>query len=136
MKNLLLLSALVCSAAACAHSRSQAVYAADTSNLLASRNDQLQACYNAALQTQPNAAGIVTVKFAVVPTSGEIKEVTIDPTHTTAPEALDKCVLEAMNGLALAPSDRNEGRATFSYEFKLNPPAAPAQPVESAQTSS
>lgn len=132
MKSFLLASLLA--AGACAHARTQPVYAADTTNLLQTKNGELTACYNEALKTEPTAAGIVTVKFTVEPTSGIIKDATIDPTKTTAPESLDKCVLTAMNGLTLAPSDRNEGLATFSYEFKANPPPPPADAVPTVAT--
>jgi len=122
-----LLLAGVLAGTACGTARSQQVYAADAGRLLESRNDQLQRCYNEALKTQPDAKGTVTVKFVVEPKSGAIKDATVDPARTTAPEALDRCVLDAMAGLTLAPPDRNEGRATFVYEVKANPPpAAPA----------
>jgi len=130
----LLLASLV-AATACAHSRSQPVYAADTTALLETKSGELQACYNEALKTEPTAAGVVTVKFTVEPTSGLIKDATIDPTKTTAPESLDKCVLTAMNGLTLTPSDRNEGLATFTYEFKANPPPPPADAAPTQATS-
>jgi len=122
----LLLLAGVLAGTACGTARSQQVYAADANRLLETRNDELERCYNEALKTEPNAMGTVTVKFMVEPTSGQIKEATIDPTKTTAPEVLDRCVLGAMTGLTLAPPDRNEGRATFVYEFKANPPPAAA----------
>jgi hypothetical protein len=120
---------LVCmlGAAACGTARSQAVYAADASRLLETRNGDLQRCYNEVLKAQPGAAGIVTVSFVVVPSSGTIKDATIAPGQTTAPDALGRCVLDAMVGLNLTPPDRNEGHATFVYEFRPSPSAPAAK---------
>lgn len=121
----LLMFACMLGGAACGTARSQAVYAADASRLLETRASDLQRCYNEVLTTQPGAAGVVTVKFLVLPSSGTIKDATIDRSQTTAPDVLDRCVLDAMVGLNLTPPDRNEGHATFMYEFKPGP-AAPA----------
>jgi hypothetical protein len=120
----LVILACILGAIACGTARSQAVYAADVSRLLETRNRDLQRCYEEVLKTQPAAAGIVTVKFLVLPSSGTIKDATIDRAQTTAPDVLDRCVLDAMVGLELAPPDRNEGRATFMYELKPSPAAA------------
>ena len=129
MKKLMLLACLL-GGAACGTARSQAVYAADASRLLETRSGDLQRCYNEVLKTQPGAGGIVTVKFLVQPSSGTIKDAAIDRSQTTAPDVLDRCVLDAMVGLALAPPDRNEGHATFTYEFKPSP-AMPAAKTSS-----
>lgn len=123
MTRFLLLAGLF-GGAACGGARSQAVYAADASRLLETRTGDLQRCYNEALKVQPAAAGVVTVQFVVQPASGVISDATIDRTRSTAPDALDRCVLDALAGLALTPPDRHEGRATFTYEFKPTPPAA------------
>lgn len=118
------LSAALASTAACAGpSRNVASYRDDTASLLETRNPELKACYEAALQTDTKLAGTVTVQFVVQGESGTIKNPTIDPTRSTATPALGECVLKAINGLVLAPPDRNEGRATYTYEFR--PDAAP-----------
>jgi hypothetical protein len=116
----LVILACVLGGAACGTARSQAVYAADASRLLETRNSDLQRCYNEVLKTHPGAAGVVTVKFVVLPSSGTIKDATIDRAQTTAPDVVNRCVLDSMVGLDLAPPDRNEGHATFVYEFKPN----------------
>jgi hypothetical protein len=64
------------------------------------------------------------VQFIVQKATGVIADPRVDPTRSSAPPALGQCVVKAIDGLALAPPDRNEGRATFTYEFK--PVAAPA----------
>jgi len=118
------LSAALASVAACAGpSRNVAAYRDDTASLLESRSPELKACYEAALQTDSKLAGTVTVQFVVQGESGAIKNPTIDPTRSTATPALGDCVLKAINGLVLAPPDRSEGRATYTYEFR--PDAAP-----------
>lgn len=62
-----------------------------------------------------------TLKFVVEKESGLISQAAINPAKTTAPFALGQCVLHAIDGLKLAPGDRNEGQATFVYEFKPTP---------------
>ncbi|MEO7733248.1 MAG: AgmX/PglI C-terminal domain-containing protein [Kofleriaceae bacterium] len=118
------LGAALASIAACGgSSRNVASYRDDTASLLETRNPELKACYEAALQADTKLAGTVTVQFVVQGESGTIKNPTIDPTRSTATPALGECVLKAINGLVLAPPDRNEGRATYTYEFR--PDAAP-----------
>jgi predicted membrane-bound mannosyltransferase len=116
---------LLASAAACGGtSRGLEAYRADANKLLETRSAELARCYNAALKTDATLAGTVTVQFVVEKQTGAIKDVKVDPAKTTAPEVLDNCVLNTIAGLVLAPPDRNEGRATFVYEF--GPPPAPA----------
>jgi hypothetical protein len=124
-----LIATLVATVAACGGtSRNVAVYRADTANLLESRSAELRTCYENALVTDTSLAGTVTVQFVVRPDSGRIENPTIDPTRSTATPALGECVITAINGLVLAPPDRNEGRATYTYEFRpdATPTAVPA----------
>jgi hypothetical protein len=123
------LGAALASITACAGpSRNVAAYRDDTASLLETQTPALKACYEAALQTDTKLAGTVTVQFVVQGESGAIKNPTIDPTRSTATPALGECVLKAINGLVLAPPDRNEGRATYTYEFRpdATPTVAPA----------
>lgn len=117
-------------AAACggAH-RNLAAYRADTNQLLASREPQIKACYDDALKVDGKLAGTVTVQFIVEKKTGAITNAAIAKDRTTAPPLLGDCVLKAMDGLVLAPGDRNEGRATFVYEFKPTTPPAAAPPA-------
>ncbi|MBC7978773.1 MAG: AgmX/PglI C-terminal domain-containing protein [Myxococcales bacterium] len=124
-----LAAALLASIAACAGpSRNVAAYRADTASLLESRRPELRACYEQALAGDTQLAGTVTIQFTVQSESGVIKNPTIDPTRSTATPALGACVIKAIDGLVLSPPDRNEGRATYVYEFRPDAPptAAPA----------
>ena len=100
--------------------REVATYRADTQQLLATHDDQLKSCYERALQANPQLAGKVTVHFVVERKTGAITKVDVD----AAPDALAQCVLDGVKGLVLAPADRNDGDATFVYDFE----PAPATP--------
>jgi hypothetical protein len=122
-------AAALASVAACAGpSRTVAAYRTDTASLLDSRGPELKRCYEAALATDTQLAGTVTIQFTVQSESGVIKNPTIDPTRSTATPALGACVIQAIDGLVLSPPDRNEGRATYVYEFRPDAPptAVPA----------
>lgn len=121
----LIAAGLLASAAACSGTaRGLEAYRADTDRLLATRGAQLRSCYDDALKTDDKLAGTVTVQFVVQKATGVIANPTVDPNRSSAPPVLGQCVVKAIDGLALAPPDRNEGRATFTYEFKPTP--APA----------
>lgn len=95
-------------------------YRTDTQHLLETRNAQLASCYDAALKADSKAAGTVAITFVVQKKTGQIANAAIDPAKTTAPQAVGVCVLQAVQGLVLAPADRNEGHATFVYDFKTS----------------
>lgn len=103
--------------------RSPEDYQKDTSALLASKNDQIKQCYDAALKQDPKMAGIVTVTFTVKSETGQIMDAAVDPGKSTAPEALGQCVVNAINGLQLAPPDERDGQASYVYEFVVGQPA-------------
>jgi hypothetical protein len=116
---------LLVSAAACAGTaRAPEAYRTDTNNLLETRSAQLRSCYEDALKTDAKLAGTVTVQFIVEKQTGAIANAAVEQDKTTAPPILGQCVVKAVDGLVLAPADRNEGRATFVYEFK--PTSAPS----------
>ena len=118
-------AALLASAAACAGTaRGLEAYRTDTNNLLETRSAQLKSCYDDALKTDAKLAGTVTVQFIVEKQTGAIANAAVEQDKTTAPPILGQCVVKAVDGLVLAPPDRNEGRATFVYEFK--PTTAPS----------
>ena len=112
----------IVSLAACSSGlRTVDAYRADTAKLLATRSAQLQGCYNDALRGDGKAAGTVTVQFVIEKDTGAISKPTVEPAHSSAPPALGRCVVKAIDGLALAPPDSQEGRATFVYEFRPAP---------------
>ena len=116
---------LLASAAACAGTaRGLEAYRTDTNNLLETRSAQLKSCYEDALKTDGKLAGTVTVQFIVEKQTGAIANAAVEQDKTTGPPILGQCVVKAVDGLVLAPPDRNEGRATFVYEFK--PTTAPS----------
>ena len=120
-----LIAACVLAAAACSGTaRGLEAYRADTGKLLETRSAQLRTCYDDALRANDKLAGSVTVQFTVEKGTGAITRPTVDPSRSSAPPVLGQCVVKAIDGLVLAPPDRNEGQATFTYEFKPTP--APA----------
>lgn len=117
-----LLAASLLAATACTGTaRGLEAYRDDTGKLLETRRAQLATCYDDALRTDAKAAGTVTVQFVVEKSTGMVSHAAVDPARSSAPSALGQCVVHAVDGLVLAPPDRNEGRATFTYEFKPNP---------------
>lgn len=107
------------------YARSPEQYRTDTTTLLDSKTAEISTCYDAALKATPGAAGKVTVVFTVEEKTGKISDAKADPGRTTAPQPLIDCVVNALNGLMLAPPDQRKGNATFEYDFAL-PAAAPA----------
>jgi hypothetical protein len=105
------------------YARSAEQYRNDTANLLASKNAELDTCYDNALKTTPAAAGKVTVVFTVEEKTGKIANAKADPARTTAPQVLSDCVTSAINGLSLSPADQRKGLATFEYDFARQAPA-------------
>lgn len=104
------------------NARSPEDYAKETKRLLKSKEDQIKSCYDEVLKQDKKAKGVVAVTFTVAPKTGAIENAKLDEKKTTAPEAVGKCVLSAMEGLALDPPDAREGVASFEYEFKPNKP--------------
>jgi hypothetical protein len=119
--NLLAASLLACAAACSGTARGLEAYRTDTSNLLETRNAQIKSCYDDALKTDDKLTGTVTVQFVVEKATGVIANAAVAADKTTASPALGQCVVKAVDGLVLAPPDRNEGRATFVYEFRPTP---------------
>lgn len=93
-------------------------YRDDTRALLETQNAQIKSCYDNALEQNPAQSGTVTVNFTVEKKTGVIKEVTVDPEQTTAPDSLQQCIVAALDGLKLTPEDRKAGEATFSWVFR------------------
>lgn len=112
------LLALLASTPACAL-RSPEMYREDTRKLLNTKRPVLAACYDAELQTHPQATGKVIVHFTVERDSGRVLNPKIDDLLSTPNRTLRGCVLDTMHGLTLTPPDDRNGDATFTWEFKL-----------------
>lgn len=106
--------------------RDAETYQKDTQALLETRSGAIKACYDETLKGDATAQGRVTVRFKVEKETGNIVDVQLDPAGTTAPETLGQCVTTALGGLVLTPPDEQDGIASFTYEFVINPPAASA----------
>ena len=127
MKSTLLLAAVLALGACSFAARSPEMYRDDTGKALATKQDEIRACYDGVLKANPGARGTVTVKFDVETETGKISHVTVDKTQTTAPDPVSECVTRSIDGLTLAPPDQRKGEGTWVYEFQA-PPAAAATP--------
>jgi hypothetical protein len=94
------------------------MYRDDTTKVLATKNNEIGACYDGVLKGTPGAGGKVTVTFDVKDDTGVIENVKVDPAGTTAPPPVAECVTKAISGgLSIAPPDARLGKATYVYEF-------------------
>lgn len=92
-------------------------YRAAVRTVLDSKQPEVAACYKRTYDADNAAQGRVVTKFKVEAKSGKIVEPAVVPEGTTAPAALQQCVLGALSGLSLAPPDQRVGDATFIWEF-------------------
>lgn len=92
-------------------------YRDDTRSLLETRNTQVKACYDNALAADPELDGKVVVDFNVGKKTGVIYKISVDEEKSTAPPALQNCIVKAIDGLKLDPVDRKEGDAEFTWVF-------------------
>lgn len=99
------------------YARSPEEYSAETSKLLGTKSEELKSCYDEVLEKDGEAKGTVAVNFTVEAKSGSLKDIVIDKEKTTAPEALQTCLTNVMQGLKLSPPDQREGKASWSYDF-------------------
>jgi hypothetical protein len=113
------------------YARSPEDYRDATQALLDTKTPAIKACYDAQLNTAKDTAGKVTVHFKVEKETGKLVDIAADPARTQAPEALTKCVVDSLQGLALTPPDKRDGDATFEYVFSPSGAAAPAEPAAS-----
>lgn len=111
------LTAMTLSVTGCAV-RSAEMYRDDTRKVLATKKTAISECYERALQEDREAHGKVVVRFKVQADSGKITDAKVDKDRTDAPKALGKCVVEAIEGLAIDPGDEREGDATFTWTFE------------------
>lgn len=97
--------------------RSPEMYRDDTKSVLATKNEEIRACYNGILKSDENAAGKVTLKFEVETEEGKIVNVEVDKANTTASDTVAECVANNVAGLGLTPPDARKGEATWTWEF-------------------
>jgi hypothetical protein len=102
--------------AGCGTARTADAYRDDTQKLLAAQQSGIEQCYQAALVKNPTVAGSVTINFTVEKGTGVVKEAAVDA-KSTAPKELGDCVVQALANMKLDPADKNEGKATFVYDF-------------------
>jgi len=95
-------------------------YRQDTRDLLSTKNGDIKSCYDEQLKTNPNTNGLTVVNFKVQEETGKLINIQLDAEKSTAPDTLNQCVMNAMDGLVLDPPDQREGVASFSWEFKVN----------------
>ncbi len=110
-------SSIGCSFAA----RSPDMYRDDTAKLLAEKSGDIKSCYDGILKSDKGASGTVVVHFIVAEDTGVIQNVKADGAKSTAPEAVQSCVVDAIGGLKLKPPDARKGDATFTWEFEIAP---------------
>jgi hypothetical protein len=96
-------------------------YRTDTRELVDTRGGDVKDCYDVALEADKTVSGTVVVNFTVEKKTGKILNPVVDPT-STAPAELSKFVLNAVDGLSLAPADAREGQATFTWRFEVGDP--------------
>ena len=98
------------------HARSPEDYRTATRALLESKQSDFTNCYAGVIKATPDAKGTVAVSFILEEKTGKILTPKSLP-ESTAPEALQQCVVNGLNGLALQPPDQRKGVATMTFDF-------------------
>jgi hypothetical protein len=98
------------------YARSPDDYRKATRALLESKQSDFKQCYASVIAKTPDAQGSVTVAFTVEEKTGKILTPASLPT-STAPEPLQACVVNGLNGLTLDPPDQRTGAATMTFDF-------------------
>jgi hypothetical protein len=106
--------------------RGEDQYRQDTRSLLEGKNSEVKSCYDSALAQNPAQSGKVTVNFTVEKKTGKLTNIAVDPNQTTAPEPLQSCIVNAIDGMTLTPEDRRDGQAQFTWVFRGPEGGAPA----------
>jgi hypothetical protein len=122
-----LLICIVLAGSACSGiARDTATYERDTSALLDTRTQELQACYDAELARNPSMVGKLTVHFRVEKATGKVVALEWDRNRSSVSDTLATCVVSALRGLTLDEADRRDGIATYTYAFRVIGTAPPA----------
>jgi hypothetical protein len=80
-------------------------------------------CYETALEDQPDLAGKLVMKFAIVgepDVGGVVDAAEIDPSSTLVHPDLHECMRESMMSLSFAPPDQG-GTVQVTYPFEFAP---------------
>ncbi len=126
MRKSIVIISLITFAGGCTFiARGEDQYRSDTRAVLETKNSEIKSCYDAALAQNPAQSGTVTVNFTVEKKTGKLTNITTVPEETTAPETLQNCVVNAIDGLVLTPEDRRDGIATFTWVFRGGEASAP-----------
>ena len=108
----------VCALLGCSfYARSPDDYRKATREVLEKKNDKIEDCYKGELAANEAASGKVVVRFEVEAKTGNLVKVKVVDKKTDASEGLQKCVVDALDGLKLDPPDQRTGQATFEWEF-------------------
>jgi hypothetical protein len=115
----LTMAGIICATLSACGARGAEMYRDDTRKLLETKLVGLQACYDAELQTHPDAIGKVIVRFKISNDTGQIIDPQLDDLLSTPNRTLRGCVLDALKGLVLDPPDAREGDGTFTWQFQI-----------------
>jgi hypothetical protein len=119
----MIIAPLLLSAGCSFYARDADAYREVTRELVGTHANEIEDCYDVALQTNETVNGTVVLNFTVEKKTGKILNPVVDPS-TTAPAELAKCVVDAVDGLTLDPPDAREGQATFTWKFEVGEPKA------------
>ena len=97
--------------------RDQTMWNADVGKAFGTKQGDMQSCYDNILKTDPKAAGKVAIAFDVETEGGKIQNVTVEKGASTAPEPLQQCVVQSLQGLAVSPPDAKLGQGKWTFEF-------------------
>ncbi len=100
----------------CAH-RDEKMWNDDVSKVFQSKQGDMQSCYDNVLKTDPKAAGSVAVAFEVETEGGKIQNVVVEKGSSTAPEPVQQCVTNALQGLVVSPPDNRLGQGKWTFQF-------------------
>jgi hypothetical protein len=98
--------------------RDTETYKQENRSLVETRTSDIKACYDAALVSNPNLKGEVSISYTIEKKTGNLTNITVLTDKTTAPEDLQNCVVSALEGLKLAEPDQRDGIVqSFTWSF-------------------
>lgn len=120
MRKTIALLALIALGAGCSFiARDTETYKKENRSLVETRTSDIKACYDAALTTDPNLKGEVSISYTIEKKTGKLSNMTVLTDKTTAPEGLQNCVMSALEGLTFPKPDRRDGVVqSFTWSFQ------------------